>query len=262
MRVHVVSDVHGNAEALARACDGADALVVLGDLIDFVDYHDHGGGIMGRVFGAEKVGVYANLRRERSHLAASAYARELWAGLADPGSRVDEAIREQYAELFAAMTAPTYATPGNVDTPDLWPEFARDGLRMLDGEVAELGGLRFGFVGGTVLPEGVEPRRGSAFRAYLRSQEDFGASVAKLDEVDVLCTHVPPDLPELTYDVVARRAELGSAALVGLIREQRPRLALFGHVHQPLAPRLRFGRTECVNVGHFQRTGRPYVLRW
>ena len=32
MRVHVVSDVHGAADALARAGDGADALVVLGDL--------------------------------------------------------------------------------------------------------------------------------------------------------------------------------------------------------------------------------------
>jgi len=37
---------------------------------------------------------------------------------------------------------------------------------------------------------------------------------------------------------------------------------LFGHVHQPLAPRLRLGRTECVNAGHFQRTERPYVLTW
>ena len=63
MRVHVVSDVHGNAEALARAGDGADALVVLGDLIDFVDYHDHSKGILGRVFGAEKVGIFAELRR-------------------------------------------------------------------------------------------------------------------------------------------------------------------------------------------------------
>ncbi len=36
MRVHVVSDVHGNADALARAGDGADVLLVLGDLVDFV----------------------------------------------------------------------------------------------------------------------------------------------------------------------------------------------------------------------------------
>ena len=37
VRVHVVSDVHGNADELARAGAGADALLVLGDLIDFVN---------------------------------------------------------------------------------------------------------------------------------------------------------------------------------------------------------------------------------
>jgi Icc-related predicted phosphoesterase len=80
--------------------------------------------------------------------------------------------------------------------------------------------------------------------------------------VDVVCTHIPPDLPELVYDVLARRTETGSVALRELIVAEQPRWALFGHVHQPLAPRMRVGFTECVNVGHFQRTERPYVLRW
>lgn len=47
MRVHVVSDVHGNAEALARAGGGADALLVLGDLVEFVDYQHPARGILG-----------------------------------------------------------------------------------------------------------------------------------------------------------------------------------------------------------------------
>jgi Icc-related predicted phosphoesterase len=69
-------------------------------------------------------------------------------------------------------------------------------------------------------------------------------------------------VPELAYDVVARRAEAASPALLDVVRRDRPRAALFGHVHQPLARRVRVGRTECVNVGHFQRTGVPHVLRW
>lgn len=262
MRVHVVSDVHGNAEALKRAGDGADALLVLGDLVDFVDYFDHGGGILGRVFGPERVGVFARLRRDGRPGEAGAYARELWAELADPVATVEDAVREQYAELFAAMTAPTYATPGNVDLPALWPEFTGDGVRVLDGAATEIGGLRFGFVGGAVLPPGVLPRPGQPFRAYLRTPEEFGVAVAGLGRVDVLCSHVPPDVPELTYDVVARRPETGSAALLELIRAQAPRWSLFGHVHQPLAARMRVGRTECANVGHFRRTEWPYVLRW
>ncbi|GGP41288.1 metallophosphoesterase family protein [Saccharothrix coeruleofusca] len=261
MRVHVVSDVHGNAEALARAGDGADALVVLGDLVDFVDYHDHGGGILGRVFGAEKVEVFARLRRGRMG-EASHYIRSLWAGLDNAAEVVREAVLEQYTELFAAMSAPTYATPGNVDNPELWPLFAREGLHMLDGETAEIGGLRFGFAGGAILASGYVRRRGGPWHPYLRTEEEFGAALAGLGEVDVLCTHVPPAVAELTYDVVARRAELGSTSLLKVIERDRPRWSVFGHVHQPMARRVRIGWTECVNVGHFQRRGTPHVLRW
>lgn len=261
MRVHVVSDVHGNAEALAKAGDGADALLVLGDLVDFVDYHDHAGGIMGTVFGPEKVGEFARLRRKRQHAELAAYSRSLWTSLDDPAAVVEEAVRGQYRRLFDALTVPTYATPGNVDVPALWPEFAGDNVRVLDGEVAEIGGLRFGFVGGGLLAPNTVRRRG-VFRAYLRTEAEFAEGVAALGELDVLCSHIPPDVPELTYDVVARRTEFGSSSLRELITARRPRWALFGHVHQPLAPRLRHGRTECVNVGHFQRTERPYVLRW
>ena len=53
-----------------------------------------------------------------------------------------------------------------------------------------------------------------------------------------------------------------SAALLAAIRRTRPRFALFGHVHQPLAQRVRVGTTECINVGHFRATGRPFVLQW
>lgn len=261
MRVHVVSDVHGNTEALARAGDGADALVVLGDLIDFIDYHEHERGILGAVFGPSKVAEFARLRRERP-AELPAFARALWSTVGDAASLVEEAVREQYTRLFAAMTAPTYATPGNVDTPDLWPEFAGSNVRILDGEVAEIGGLRFGFVGGALLPPGVTARRPGVFRPYLRTEDDFAAGIARLTDVDVICTHIPPDVPELTYDVVAHRSEFGSPSLLDLIMKQQPRWAVFGHVHQPLAPRMRIAYTECANVGHFQRTGRPYVLRW
>jgi Icc-related predicted phosphoesterase len=262
VRVHVVSDVHGNADALARAGEGADALLVLGDLLDFVDYHDHSQGILGTIFGADKVATFAELRRNRQGSEIAAYARSLWASLDDPQAVIIEAVRKQYEKLFAAMTAPTYATPGNVDAPALWPEFAGRGVHILDGEVAKIGELRFGFAGGALLPPGAVLRSGATWRPYLRTEEEFGTAVAGLGEVDVVCTHVPPAVPELTYDVVARRPERGSAALLDAIMRHRPRWSLFGHVHQPLAQRARVGRTECVNVGHFKRTGRPYVLRW
>jgi Icc-related predicted phosphoesterase len=263
MRVHVVSDVHGNAEALARAGDGADALVVLGDLLDFVDYHNHSRGILGKLFGPEKVAVFAELRRGRQHPATAAFVRSMWAGLDNAAERIEEEIRAQYTALFAAMTAPTYATPGNVDTPALWPEYAHGGITVLDnGQTADIGGLRFGFVGGAMLAPGATVRRTGVWMPYLRPETDFAAAMDSINAVDVLCSHVPPAVPELTYDVVARRPELGSRSLRAAIDRHQPRWSVFGHVHQPLSSRMRVGHTECVNVGHFQRTGVPHALRW
>jgi Icc-related predicted phosphoesterase len=262
MRVHVVSDVHGAAEALARAGDGADALIVLGDFIDFVDYRDPAGGILGTVLGARVSTEFARLRREGTRDEMIAFVRGAWSRVPDAAAVVQDAVRAQYDRLFGAITAPTYAIPGNVDIPGLWPEFVRPGLTLVDGEVVTIGGLRFGFVGGVPLPPGVPPRSSGPWTPHVVPAKTFAAAAHGLDRVDVLCSHVPPTVPELAFDVVTRRPEASSHALLDVVRRDRPRAALFGHVHQPLAQRVRVGRTECVNVGYFRATGSPYVLRW
>ncbi len=255
MRLHVVSDVHGSAAALAKAGDGADALICLGDLLLFLDYADHRRGIFAELFGPDNAAHLMALRGAGEFDAARAFSGKLWATLGeDPLPHIHQAVREQYRALFAAMPTPAYVTYGNVDLPALWPEFRRDGVRVLDGERVEIGGRVFGFVGGGLRTRYRTPNE--------IDDEEFAAKVAAVGAVDVLCTHVPPALPELTYDVVARRFERGSEAILAAIERTQPALALFGHVHQPLAARMRVGRTECVNVGHFRATERPYVLRW
>ncbi|NSC21239.1 metallophosphoesterase [Streptomyces albus subsp. chlorinus] len=253
MRVHVVSDVHGNSEDLAKAGEGADALVCLGDLILFLDYADHSRGIFPDLFGVENADRIVALRTARRFTEARALSRELWDGL-DREATMEAAVRKQYAELFAAFPTPTYATYGNVDVPPLWPEYARPGVHVLDGETAVIGGRRFGFVGGGLRTPMRTP--------YEIDDETYAAKIAALGEVDVLCTHIPPDVPELCYDTVARRFERGSPQLLEALHTLRPRYHLFGHVHQPLTRRMRIGATECVNVGHFNATGTPWVLEW
>jgi Icc-related predicted phosphoesterase len=262
VRVHVVSDVHGNVNALARAGAGADALLVLGDLIDFVDYDNHSAGILGSVLGPAAVHRFAQLRSSGAPGEAFSFVRQLWKRMPDAGEVVREAVVEQYERLFAVLPNPTYATPGNVDLPELWPRFARAGVHILDGQCADIGGLRCGFVGGGLLPDGTVARGDTVFRSYLRTAEQYEVAVAALGQVDILCSHIPPAVPELLYDVQARRPEIGSEKLLAVIRSDQPRAALFGHVHQPLAQRVRLGRTECVNVGYFRRTETPHVLRW
>ena len=126
MRVSVVSDVHGRADALARAADGSDVLVCLGDLLLFLDYADSSGGIFASLFGAANAEHLVALRTARRFDEARTFSRGLWGSLeGDPREVLDAAVRAQYAELFAALPTPAYLTPGNVDVPALWPEFAR-----------------------------------------------------------------------------------------------------------------------------------------
>ncbi|MGC5568780.1 metallophosphoesterase family protein [Streptomyces sp. FR-108] len=252
-RIHVVSDVHGNVRDLARAGEGADALICLGDLVLFIDYADHSRGIFPDLFGTENTDRIVELRTARRYEDARALGARLWAGV-DRGPAIEKAVRKQYAELFAAFPTPTYATYGNVDIPSLWSEYAGPGTTVLDGQRVEIGGRVFGFVGGGLRTPMRTP--------YEISDEEYAAKIEALGEVDVLCTHIPPEVPELVYDTVARRFERGSRALLAAIRRTRPRYSLFGHVHQPLAPRMRVGATECVNVGHFAGTGKPWALEW
>ncbi|WP_163548964.1 metallophosphoesterase family protein [Candidatus Frankia nodulisporulans] len=255
MRVHVVSDVHGRADALAAAGRGADAFICLGDLVLFTDYANPGGGIMGDLFGAEAVRRMVRLRTDNRFDEARAWSQSLWAGLGgDRTQIVEDAVRRQYAQLFAAFPTPTYLTFGNVDLPHLYPDFLRSGITLLDGQTVELDGWRFGFVGGGL---------SSLMRTpYEIDEGTFAAKVAALGAVDVLCCHIPPHLPELVYDVVAGRFERGSTAILAAIHDTRPRYVLFGHVHQPLLASIEIGGTRCVNVGHFNATGRPFVLEW
>ena len=91
--------------------------------------------------------------------------------------------------MFAAFPTPTYATYGNVDIPTLWPEYAGPGTTVLDGERVEIGGRVFGFVGGGLRTPMRTP--------YEISDEEYAAKVEALGEVDVLCSHIPPEVPEL-----------------------------------------------------------------
>lgn len=255
MRVHVVSDVHGRVDALARAGDGADALICLGDLVLFIDYDDHGQGIFAELFGTEHADTFISLRTQKRFDEAREFSQRMWGALeGDPRHHIEAAVHRQYDQLFGVMPTPAYLTYGNVDIPRMWPEHLRAGQRVLDGETVELGGRTFGFVGGGLRTEYRTP--------YELDDDAYAAKVAAVGAVDVLCCHIPPAVPELLYDTVARRFERGSEAVLDAIHETQPRYVLFGHVHQPLVQRVRIGRTECVNVGHFRARGVPYVLSW
>ena len=115
-------------------------------------------------------------------------------------------------------------------------------------------GRTFGFVGG-------------GLRTIYRTpneidDEVFAAKVAAIGEVDVLCSHIPPDVPDLLFDTVARRIERGSQALLDAVEQTQPRYPLFGHVHQPLVSQHPDRPDRVRQRGPFPGQRTPYVLQW
>jgi Icc-related predicted phosphoesterase len=257
VRIHVVSDVHGATVPLARAGEGADALVCLGDLILFLDYEDPSRGIFAELFGVDHARAYIEARTANRFDDAHELSMAAWArlGLGSGEERrqlMRSMVRVQYEEIFAAMPTPAFLTYGNVDIPELWGEVLRAGHTVLDGGSIDVGGMRWGFVGGGL----VSPMR----TPHEVTVAEYAVKVSRLGPVDVLFSHIPPAIPELCYDVLARRFEIGSQALLDYLVEVQPRYHLFGHVHQPLVARTRIGHTEAINVGHFNGSRRPFVL--
>src|SRR6266566_1020137 len=205
MRVHLISDVHGRAGDLPAAAAGADALFCLGDLLLFVDYADSGQGIFAELFGADAARRFVELRTAKRFGEARDMSMGLWRALGgDAAAHVRAAAARQYAEMFAALPEPAYLTYGNVDLPQMWAEHLRPGHHVLDGERVELDGWSFGFVGGGLR---------SQYRTPNELDDDvYEAKVAAVSGADILCTHIPPAIPELLYDTIARRLERGSAA--------------------------------------------------
>jgi Icc-related predicted phosphoesterase len=250
--IYVVSDLHGAAASLHDEIPDGATLLLLGDLINFIDYFSMT-GILTEVFSVSTVSEVVRLRTVGDLDAARRLMQERSQGREDEiRSEIGRRVREEYEHVFALLPDPTWLILGNVDNPGLVSAF-RDRyphVHDADGTVVTLEGERFGFVGGA-LPTPLNV-------AGEISEDEMRAKVEGLDECDVLCSHIPPSVPELCFDTVAKKSERGSDDLLEYIRDVQPRRAYFGHLHQPLISAMRIGRTLCVNVGYFRATRRPW----
>ena len=253
MPVYVVADLHGAAEELRSAVPEGATLLLLGDLINFLDYISMT-GILTEVFSIETVTQVVDLRTAGRVEEARAVMRERSRGREDEiRTVIGRRVTQQYEDVFAALPDPTYLILGNVDNPMLAESFAErtPAARMLTAGVVELDGERFGLFGGA-LPTPLNV-------AGEITPEEMRARIDSVGEVDVICSHIPPSVPELCFDTVSGKREQGSDDLLEYIRDVQPRRAYFGHVHQPLVSVMSIGRTLCVNVGYFRATRRAFL---
>jgi Icc-related predicted phosphoesterase len=223
---------------------------VLGDLINVLDYRTMD-GILVEIFGRESVAEAAGLRARGRYDEARAVMRRRPLDETEVRMRFLEMAQREYEQVFDALPDNSFVTYGNVDLPDMLRSMERPGVRFVDGDVLDMDGERIGVVGGGMrtplhVPGEVD-------------EDEYDAKLEGLGSVDVVCTHQPPRIPWLVYDLLGKRFEPGSTGLVAYIQRHGPRRSYFGHVHQPLIDRMTIGRTELVNVGHFRATGRPFV---
>lgn len=251
----LVSDVHGAFDALRKVVERRDTLVILGDLINLLDYRTREGiivDVLGKEFGIAVAG----------HRASGDYGamRQAWTDTVgirrgEVREAIDKAIESEYQRCRDALAdARGYCTFGNVDNPRLLAESLPPSMRFVDGDVVEIDGLSFGFVGGgTATPIAA---------AGEVSDDAMEAKLSSLGRVDVLCSHLPPAVDALCTDVITGRRERSSQPILDYLTRYQPLRHFFGDIHQPQANTWRVGRTRCQNVGYFRATGRPVDFTW
>ncbi len=245
----LVSDVHGAFDALAEVAGAGEPLLVLGDLLNLMDYRT-GEGITADVMGIEFAREAADARARGDYV----HMRAMWRAHVDDREAeirhlYAEAARAQYREAAEALRGSSaLVTFGNVDRPSMLRECLPDGVRFLDGDVVEIEGWRVGMVGGGIAtPIGAEGEV---------TDDEMREKLARMGPVDVLCSHLPPAIRPLHHDVVTGRDERASEPIREYLVEHRPRHHFFGDVHQPQAITWRVGDTRCRNLGYFRATRR------
>lgn len=246
----LVSDVHGAFDALRAVAARGETLLILGDLINLLDYRTREGiivDVLGEQFGARVAG----------HRASGDYQamRDAWGEAAgDRRDEIRDAIRKGVEAQYqlceqALIGAVGYCTFGNVDNPELLAAALPPTMRFVDGEVHEIEGVTVGFVGG-----GISTPIGAAGEV---SDEEMVDKLERLGPAEILCSHLPPQIDALCKDVITGRRERSSRPILDYLQKFQPRFHFFGDVHQPQATTWRVGRTVCRNVGYFRATGRP-----
>ncbi len=254
MAIKLIADTHGRFEDLGDTIAAEDILLVLGDVLDLIDWADIS-GILPDVIGKEEL-----VNKLMSAVASGPQAAvEIRDELLAPDGRFYPELQRRVVESYTVFSrvlrdigCRAYIIYGNGDIPEVL-EASLDGAAnavMAEGKV-EIAGSVFGFVPGALYSPFMMPAE--------MDDEAYGARLRELGPVEVLCTHIPPRLEAATMDVVAGRPVEGSASLLAYIEENRPRILYHGHVHQPAQRELLVGETRVINVAYYKRTGYVHI---
>ncbi|HVS99190.1 MAG TPA: metallophosphoesterase family protein [Solirubrobacterales bacterium] len=153
---------------------------------------------------------------------------------------VHEGLEETIGAL-ASIETPTILVPGNNETSEAlraaatgWPA-----ATVLHGEGSTTGGVEFFGLGAGVPTTPWD-------WSYDLSEEEAAELVAPAPDGCVLVLHSPP---KGHCDGGDPDAHFGSEALLAAVEEKRPRLVVFGHIHEAWGCESTVGETPLHNLG-------------
>ena len=241
-----MSDIHGEYEAMRAQLQPDDVAVLLGDYLNLIDFRTLD-GILSEVYSREEIRKVLTLMATGDKEKARVKIRDAIGGTPEKSEQVRAMVAASYTEFFESIPCKCFMLYGNTDGPEVMKKLgATAEVELVECGVVEVDGQRFGMVSGA--PQG-------PWNAGLPGEMDterYDRMVASLGPVDVLCTHYPPAIPDLTWDTLADRDEVGSAALLAYIDEHAPSIHYFGHVHHPRESCLVRGATTVFNTGFFR----------
>ena len=187
-----ISDVHHGLDSLENLPSGKGPLVILGDLINWIDYRN-GDGIAKDVFGEESVAKLVELRKKHDFTRR----KELWNELFSKDrevkqTKIEESIYRQYREVFDKIkNFEVFLIPGNVDSLKILEETKTNNVTNIDGEILDYKGFKIGFAGGGV-PTPINARGEIP-------EEEFKSKLDNFGDIDIVCSHAPPYVDCLLY---------------------------------------------------------------
>jgi len=189
-----------------------------------------------------KLLAFSDLHRDldqAARLVEPAAAADVVIGAGDFGS-VHEGLDETLAAL-APIATPTILVPGNNETVNALRAAAADwpAATVLHGEGTAIDGVEFFGLGAGVPTTPWD-------WSFDLSEEEAAAMVAPAPEGCVLVLHSPPFGH---CDGGDPDTHFGSKALLAAVEAKRPRLVVFGHIHEAWGCASTVGATPLRNLG-------------
>lgn len=171
----------------------------------------------------------------------------LLAGDVGPDKGAEEWLTGPFKQWLEKLPCPVVAVKGN---HDYWGSVTLPWTLLEHGQHCQVAGKTIWANAVTICDQDPEP-----------CEHEIAAGLAAMPiGVDILLSHVPP---AGILDTPSVAKHLGSFALAHIIWTKRPRLCVFGHVHEARGHCRRFG-TYCVNAtlgSGCDRSGCPVPAR-